>query len=93
MVHVESTIPIFKLNIRLWNICGYSDAYVLFKIIITVANTAIIQEAPHDINKKVIFKDCANIIDDGNIVDFVATITSNSFKINEKNNRLGRCCC
>ena len=92
-MHVENVIPIFKLNLRLWNICSYSDAYILFKIIITVTNTAIILETRRDINKKVIFKNGANIIDNGNIVGFAATNTSNSFKINEENNRLGRCWC
>ena len=41
------------------SLCDYSDAYLLFKGTITVANTAVARQAANNANKKVIFKNCA----------------------------------
>ena len=41
------------------SLCDYSDAYLLFKGTITVANTAVDRQAANNANKKVIFKNCA----------------------------------
>ena len=41
------------------SLCGYSDAYILVKGIITVPNTAAVDADANNTNKKVIFKNCA----------------------------------
>ena len=38
--------------------CDYSDAYLLLKGIITVANTAVAGQVANNANKRVIFKNC-----------------------------------
>ena len=40
------------------SLCDYSDAYILVKGTITVANTAAAGEDANNTNKKVIFKNC-----------------------------------
>ena len=49
----------FKTSMLRSNLCDYSDAYILAKGNITVNNTADAGDAANNINKKVIFKDCA----------------------------------
>ena len=41
------------------SLCDYSDAYILVKGTITVANTAAAGAAPNNDNKRVIFQNCA----------------------------------
>ena len=41
-------------------LCNYSDAYIIVKGTITVNNTAADGAAANNINKKVIFKNCAS---------------------------------
>ena len=48
----------FKTMLRS-SLCDYSDAYILVKGTITVANTAAAGEDENNTNKKVIFKNCA----------------------------------
>ena len=45
------------------NLCDYSDAYILFKRNITVANTEAAGSAVNNTNKKIIFKNCAPFTD------------------------------
>ena len=40
------------------SLCGYSDAYILFKGTITVANTSATDTDANNTNKKVIFTNC-----------------------------------
>ena len=48
------------LNANCWSsLCDYSDAYILVKGNISVNNTAAAGAAANNINKKVIFKNCA----------------------------------
>ena len=49
----------FKTSILRSSLCHYSDAYILVKGNITVNNTASTGDAANNINKKVIFKNCA----------------------------------
>ena len=49
----------FKTSLLRSSLCDYSDAYILAKGNITVNNTADAGDAANNINKKVIFKDCA----------------------------------
>ena len=49
----------FKTSMLRSSLCDYSDAYILAKGNITVNNTADAGDAANNINKKVIFKDCA----------------------------------
>ena len=49
----------FKTAMLRTRLCDYSDAYVLVKGNITVINTADAVVAANNINKKVIFKNCA----------------------------------
>ena len=49
----------FKTSMLRSSLCDYSDAYILAKGNITVNNTADAVDAANNINKKVIFKDCA----------------------------------
>ena len=49
----------FKTSMLRSNLCDYSDAYILANRNITVNNTADAGDAANNINKKVIFKDCA----------------------------------
>ena len=49
----------FKTSMLRSSLCDYSDAYILFKGNITVNNTAAAGAAANNINKKVIFKNCA----------------------------------
>ena len=49
----------FKTSMLRSNLCDYSDAYILAKGNITVNNTADAGAAANNINKKVIFKNCA----------------------------------
>ena len=49
----------FKTSMLRSSLCDYSDAYILVKGNITVNNTAAAGAAANNINKKVIFKNCA----------------------------------
>ena len=49
----------FKTTMLRSSLCDYSNAYVLVKGNITVNNTAGAGAAANNINKKVIFKNCA----------------------------------
>ena len=49
----------FKTSMLRSSLCDYSDAYILVKGNITVNNTAGAGAAANNINKKVIFKNCA----------------------------------
>ena len=51
----------FKTSMLRSSLCDYSDAYMLVKGNITVNNTASAGAAANNINKKVIFKNCAPI--------------------------------
>ena len=44
------------------NVCDYSDAYILIKGTETVPNTAATDANANNVNKKVIFKNCAPFI-------------------------------
>ena len=44
------------------SLCDYSDAYILVKATITVPNTAAADPVANKVNKKVIFKNCATLI-------------------------------
>ena len=56
--NVNSQIK-FKTTMLKSSLCDYSDAYVLFKGTITANNTAAAGAAANNINRKVIFKNCA----------------------------------
>ena len=45
------------------SLCNYSDSYVLVKRNVTVNNTAAADTNANNINKKVIFKNCAQFTD------------------------------
>ena len=49
----------FKTTMLKSSLCDYSDAYILVKRTITVNNTAAQGAGANNINKKVIFKNCA----------------------------------
>ena len=49
----------FKTAMLRSTLCDYSDVYILFKENITVNNTAAPDTNANNINKKVIFKNCA----------------------------------
>ena len=49
----------FKTSMLRSSLCDYSDAYILVKGNITVNNTAVDGAPANDINKKVVFKNCA----------------------------------
>ena len=49
----------FKAAMLRSSLCDYGDAYILVKGNITVNNTAADGAAANNINKKVIFKNCA----------------------------------
>ena len=49
----------FKTTMLKSSLCDYSDAYIIVKGAITVNNTAADGAAANNINKKVIFKNCA----------------------------------
>ena len=49
----------FKTTMLKSNLCDYSDAYVLVKGTISVNNTAAQGAGANNINKEVIFKNCA----------------------------------
>ena len=49
----------FKTSMLRSSLCDYSDAYILVKGNISVNNTAAEGAAANNINKKVIFKNCA----------------------------------
>ena len=53
----------FKTSIIRSNLRDYTDAYILFKGTITVANTVVAGAAVNNINKKVIFKNCVTFTD------------------------------
>ena len=53
----------FKNSMIRSSLCDNSDTYILVKGTITVENTATEGVAPNNINKKVIFKDCAPFTD------------------------------
>ena len=63
MNHEEHITKIFKLGFKTsmlrTGLCDYSNAYILVKGTITVANTAAQGQSNNAINKKVIFKSCA----------------------------------
>ena len=48
----------FKTSMLRSILCDYIDAYILVKGAITVGNTAAARTESHNVNKKVIFKDC-----------------------------------
>ena len=52
----------FKTSMVRLSLCGYSDAYILVKWIITVENTGI-AAACNNKNKEVIFKNCTLFTD------------------------------
>ena len=56
--NVNSQIK-FKTAMLKYSLCDYSDAYILVKGAITVNNTAAADVDANNINKKVIFKNCA----------------------------------
>ena len=56
--NVNSQIK-FKTTMLKSSLCDYSDAYILVKGTITVNNTAAQDAGANNINKKVIFKNCA----------------------------------
>ena len=56
--NVNSQIKL-KTTMLKSSLCDYSDAYILAKGTITVNNTAAQGDAANNINKKVIFKNCA----------------------------------
>ena len=56
--NVNSQIK-FKITMLISSLCDYSDTYVLVKETISVTNTAADGAAANNINKKVIFKNCA----------------------------------
>ena len=56
--NVNSQIK-FKTTMLKSSLCDYSDAYILVKGTISVNNTAAAAAAVNNINKKVIFKNCA----------------------------------
>ena len=56
--NVNSQIK-FKTTMLKSSLCDYSDAYILVKGTISVTNTAAADAAANNINKKVIFKNCA----------------------------------
>ena len=49
----------FKTSMLRSSLCDYSDAYILVKGTITVANAAIATAAANNVDKKVIFWNCA----------------------------------
>ena len=49
----------FKTTMLKSGLCDYSDVYILIKGTISVNNTAAVDAAVNNINKKVIFKNCA----------------------------------
>ena len=49
----------FKTTMLKYNLCDYSDAYILVKGTISINNTAAQGAAANNTNKKVIFKNCA----------------------------------
>ena len=57
--NVNSQIK-FKTIMLKSSLCDYSDAYILIKGTITVNNTAAADTDANDINKTVIFKNCAS---------------------------------
>ena len=57
--NVNSQIK-FKTTMLKSSLCDYSDAYILVKGTISVNNTAAEGAAANNINKKVIFKNCAS---------------------------------
>ena len=59
--NVNSQIK-FKTKMLKSSLCDYSDAYIIVKGTITVNNTAADSAAANNINKKVIFKNCAPFI-------------------------------
>ena len=56
--NVNSQIK-FKTTMLKSSLCDYSDAYILVKGTITVNNTAAVDAAVINTDKKVIFKNCA----------------------------------
>ena len=52
----------FKTSMLRSSLCDYSDAYIFVKGNITVNNTAADDVAANNVNKKVIFKNCAPFI-------------------------------
>ena len=59
--NVNSQIKL-KTTMLKSSLCDYSDAYIIVKGSITVNNTAADDAAANNINKKVIFKNCAPFI-------------------------------
>ena len=55
--NVNSQIK-FQTKMLKSSLCDYSDAYTLFKVTITVADTSAAGAATNDTNKKVMFKIC-----------------------------------
>ena len=52
----------FKTSMLRTSLCDYSDAYILVKGTITVANTAAADADPNNTNKNVIFKNCLHLL-------------------------------
>ena len=62
MNHEEPITNIIQLDLKFQckrQVCDHSDAYILVKGTITVANTAVQGQVNNGANKKVIFKNCA----------------------------------
>ena len=59
--NVNSQIK-FKTTMLKSSLCDYSDAYIVVKGTTTVNNTAGDGAAANNINKKVIFKNCAHLL-------------------------------
>ena len=49
----------FKTKMLKSSLCDYSGAYIIVKVTISVNNTAAAGAAVNNVNKKVIFKNCA----------------------------------
>ena len=75
----------FKTSMLRSSFCDYSGAYILFKGIITLANTATQDQPKNNANKKVIFKNCEPFtnytsrinntqVDDAHDIDVVMTM-------------------
>ena len=54
-----SSLIKFKTTMLKSSLCDYSDAYILVKGYVTVNNTAAADANANNVNKKVIFKNCA----------------------------------
>ena len=53
----------FKTAMSKSSVCDYNDAYILVKGTITINNTTAADADANNVNKKVIFKNCATFTD------------------------------